>query len=67
MLEFVDFISLDSNKEKEIQVPWFRKVLEDNPNRWTIVTFHHPVFSPGSDRDNKELREEIIEKSIIDC
>ncbi len=60
----VRFISLDSNKEKEIQVPWFRKVLEDNPNRWTIVTFHHPVFSPGSDRDNKELRE--LWKPILD-
>jgi 3',5'-cyclic AMP phosphodiesterase CpdA len=60
----VRFISLDSNKEKEIQIPWFRKVLENNPNRWTIVTFHHPVFSPGSDRDNEELRE--IWKPILD-
>ena len=60
----VRFISLDSNKEREKQVPWFRKVLEDNPNRWTIVTFHHPVFSPGSDRDNKELRE--LWKPILD-
>ena len=60
----VRFISLDSNKSKELQVPWFRKVLEDNPNRWTIVTFHHPVFSPGSDRDNKDLRE--LWKPILD-
>ena len=60
----VRFISLDSNKEREKQVPWFRKVLENNPNRWTIVTFHHPVFSPGSDRDNKELRE--LWKPILD-
>ena len=60
----VRFISLDSNKAKEMQVPWFRRVLEDNPNRWTIVTFHHPVFSPGSDRDNKELRE--LWKPILD-
>ena len=60
----VRFISLDSNKSQKEQVPWFRKVLEDNPNRWTIVTFHHPVFSPGSDRDNKELRE--LWKPILD-
>ena len=60
----VRFISLDSNKAKEIQIPWFRKVLEDNPNRWTVVTFHHPVFSPGSDRDNKELRE--LWKPLLD-
>jgi 3',5'-cyclic AMP phosphodiesterase CpdA len=50
-------ISLDSSKEREAQVSWLRGVLEDNPNNWTIVTFHHPMFSPGSDRDNPELRE----------
>jgi len=53
----VRIISLDSNNDREAQVPWLRSVLEDNPNRWTILTFHHPVFSPASDRDNRELRE----------
>lgn len=60
----VRFISLDSNKNLELQVPWVRKVLENNPNRWTIVTFHHPVFSPGSDRDNPEIRR--LWKPLID-
>ena len=54
----VRFISLDSNIETEKQVSWLRKTLEDNPNRWTIITFHHPMYSPGSNRDNKELREQ---------
>ena len=58
------FISLDSNSEKEIQVKWLRQVLESNPNRWTIVTFHHPVFSPGSDRDNPEIRH--LWKPLLD-
>ena len=58
------FISLDSNSEKEIQVKWLREVLESNPNRWTIVTFHHPVFSPGSDRDNPEIRH--LWKPLLD-
>ena len=49
-------ISLDSNRDRELQIPWLRRVLEDNPNRWTIITFHHPIFSPASDRDNAELR-----------
>ena len=53
----VRFISLDSNKDREAQVPWLRSVLAQNPNRWTILTFHHPVFSPASDRDNRALRE----------
>lgn len=50
-------ISLDSSKDREAQVHWLRRVLENNPNRWTIIAFHHPIFSPASDRDNRELRE----------
>lgn len=66
---FVDYqgvriISLDSSKAREAQVPWLRNALENNPNHWTIVTFHHPVFSPGRDRDNEELRE--LWKPIFD-
>ncbi len=60
----VRFIALDSNQKREEQVPWLRNVLSNNPNRWTILTFHHPVFSPARDRDNKELRE--LWKPIID-
>ena len=39
------------------QVPWLQRVLEQNPNNWTVVTFHHPMYSPASDRDNIELRK----------
>ena len=60
----VRFISLDSNIEMEIQVDWLRKVLEENENRWTIVTFHHPLYSPASDRDNLEMRQ--LWKPILD-
>lgn len=60
----VRFICLDSNRQREEQVPWLRKVLSDNPNRWTILTFHHPIFSPARDRDNRELRE--LWKPILD-
>ena len=58
------FISLDSNSGKEAQVEWLRRALESNPNRWTIVTFHHPVFSPGADRDNPEIRK--LWKPLLD-
>ena len=60
----VRFISLDSNNAKESQVEWLEKVLESNTNIWTIVTFHHPMFSPGSDRDNPEIRK--LWKPILD-
>jgi 3',5'-cyclic AMP phosphodiesterase CpdA len=35
---------------------WLERVLADNPNRWTIVTFHHPLFSAAGGRDYPELR-----------
>ncbi len=58
------FISLNSNEALEAQMPWLRKVLQNDPNRWTVVTFHHPVFSPAFDRENPELRE--LWKPILD-
>ncbi|MEM6301193.1 MAG: metallophosphoesterase family protein [Pseudomonadota bacterium] len=58
------FISLNSNADLEAQVPWLRRVLKDNPNRWTILTFHHPVFSPAAERDNAELRK--LWKPLLD-
>ena len=50
-------ISLDSNVRQEEQVPWLREVLRSNNQRWTILTFHHPIFSPARNRDNAKLRE----------
>ncbi len=60
----VRFISLDSNIEIGAQVNWLRKVLEENENRWTIITFHHPLYSPASDRDNFEMRQ--LWKPLLD-
>jgi 3',5'-cyclic AMP phosphodiesterase CpdA len=53
----VRIVSLDSNRMQEEQVPWLREVLANNPSRWTVLTFHHPLFSPARDRDNAKLRE----------
>ncbi len=53
----VRFISLDSNEDKKVQAEWLEGVLSDNPCRWTIVFFHHPIFSGARGRDNAELRE----------
>jgi 3',5'-cyclic AMP phosphodiesterase CpdA len=49
-------VSLDSNRQQKEQVAWLRDVLKNNPQRWTILTFHHPIFSPANNRDNPELR-----------
>ena len=32
-------------------------MLRNNPNRWTVVSHHHPVYSAAPGRDNAELRQ----------
>ncbi|WP_262248962.1 purple acid phosphatase family protein [Parapedobacter soli] len=59
----VRFISLNSDQAEEsdhyleIQRIWLERILEQNPNTWTVVTFHHPIYSPKGTRDNKRMRE----------
>lgn len=50
------FVGLNTNVSIMSQVPWLEKVLQNNPNKWTVVTFHHPLFSASGGRDNEELR-----------
>jgi 3',5'-cyclic AMP phosphodiesterase CpdA len=52
----VRFISLNSNEKQAAQVEWLEKALKENRNKWTIVTFHHPIFSSAKGRDNAALR-----------
>jgi len=50
-------IALNSNEAIELQAEWLKKVLANNPKKWTVVTYHHPVFSASGGRDNPELRQ----------
>jgi 3',5'-cyclic AMP phosphodiesterase CpdA len=65
-------ISLNSNTghaDIDQQAAWLDETLENNPNEWTIITFHHPIFSSGSGRDNARLRDAllpVIEKHNVD-
>ncbi len=43
------------------QQEWLQGVLEDNPNEWTVLTFHHPLFSNSPGRDNGPLRQSWLE------
>jgi 3',5'-cyclic AMP phosphodiesterase CpdA len=56
-IQGVRVVSLNSNERQEEQVPWLEGVLANNPNKWTVVTFHHPIYSTAKGRDNKKLRE----------
>lgn len=55
-------ISLDapafyrSAQDSTLQVNWLKEVLENNDQKWTIVTMHYPIYSTRHGRDNEELR-----------
>ncbi|WP_175494063.1 purple acid phosphatase family protein, partial [Herbiconiux ginsengi] len=57
----VRFISLNSNitdaAALAVQTAWLSKTLDENPNKWTVVYFHHPVFSLDEGRNNRAIRE----------
>lgn len=63
-IQGVRIVSLNSNLKQDEQAVWLDKLLSNNPNQWTVLTFHHPIFSTARNRDNKELRE--VWKPIID-
>ena len=71
---FIDYqgariVSLNSNNHHLIQAAWLDKVLTDNPNKWTILTFHHPLYSTAIGRDNPMIRtawQAIFDKHKVD-
>ncbi len=51
------------------QARWLDQVLADNPQRWSIVLLHQPVYSPRAGRDNRLLREHlqpVLERHTVD-
>ncbi len=47
----------DTGETAQQQAAWLEQRLSDNPNRWTVVTFHHPVVSVARGRDNPQIQE----------
>lgn len=65
----VRIVALNSNERQEEQSEWLDAILDDNPSRWTILTFHHPIYSSARGRDNRQLRETwqpIFDKHTVD-
>ena len=52
----VRILVINSNTRLRDQAAWMEKLLIHNPNRWTIVAFHHPIYSMGDNRDDKATR-----------
>ena len=62
-------ISLNSNRRIRQQAEWLEDVLANNPQKWTIVTCHHPIYSSKADRDNPHIRaawQPIFDKHRVD-
>lgn len=62
-------VSLNTEEKLADQVQWLDKVLTENPGKWSILTFHRPVYSTAGSRDNKDVREAllpIIDKHKVD-
>ncbi|MEV4173653.1 metallophosphoesterase family protein [Nonomuraea sp. NPDC049709] len=70
----VRFIGLDTNYQSNAtlmaaQTAWLEGLLKDNPNKWTVVTFHHPVYSTTGTRNNPNVRAQwapLLEKYGVD-
>ena len=65
----VRIVSLNSNEKHAEQAAWLDKVLASNPGRWSILTFHHPIYSSARSRDNVKLREAwqpVIDRHRVD-
>ena len=68
-IQGVRVVALNSNEALEEQAAWLDDLLADNPNRWTVVAHHHPVYSASKDRDNPEMRalwQPIYDKHGVD-
>ncbi len=62
-------VSLNSNVKLQEQASWLDRVLGSNVKRWTVLTFHHPVYSAAQGRDNLEVGKHwkpILEKHRVD-
>jgi hypothetical protein len=62
-------IALNSNLKQKEQAEWLDRLLQNNPNRWTVVAFHHPIYSTKRGRDNPELRrmwQPVFDKHGVD-
>lgn len=65
----VRVVALNANERQQEQAAWLDEVLSRDPQRWTVLTFHQPIYSTARSRDNKELRETwqpVFDKHAVD-
>lgn len=59
----------ESEYYRKAQAFWLDSVLTNNPKKWTVITFHYPIYSTKPNRDNVILRDTfkpIFDKHKVD-
>ena len=56
-IQGVRIVSLNSNERLEEQTRWLDALLSGPRLAWTVLAFHHPLFSAAKNRDNRKLRD----------
>ncbi|MFT4089474.1 MAG: metallophosphoesterase family protein [Asticcacaulis sp.] len=51
-------------EERAAQIVWLEELLKNNPNRWTVIFTHFPLYSTAPGRDNIHMRDSL--KPLID-
>lgn len=65
----VRIVVLNAMAQLEAQARWLDQVLAQNRQRWTVVMFHHPIYSTAKNRDNpshRRLWQPVLEKHRVD-
>ncbi|MCU0452697.1 MAG: metallophosphoesterase family protein [Bacteroidetes bacterium] len=53
-------VMINSNTKLEEQAAWMDSVLTHRRGTWTIMAFHHPMYSSGGGRDNRRSRDAFL-------
>ncbi len=64
-----EFESAEKVRVEKMQLKWLEETLKANPNKWTIVVQHQPVFAVSKDREYAEMRkvlEPLYDKYRVD-
>ena len=51
-----DFEPAERDRVSRMQADWLEETLKQNPNLWTIVVQHQPIFAVAKDREYAEMR-----------
>ncbi|MDR7130799.1 hypothetical protein J2X69_003156 [Algoriphagus sp. 4150] len=49
----------ESPAYRKAQMDWLRDILTNNPRKWTVITFHYPVYATAPDRYHDKMIEYI--------